>query len=368
MAPTESRSQTYDAQLSAKTTRLKQMFEAFEPPALEVFDSPSENHRMRAEFRVWHDGDDLYYIMFNQDTKERYRVDAFPAASRIINDAMPVLIGKLGADKCLRRKLFQVDFLSTLSGELLVTLLYHRKLDAEWQAAATGLRSELRAAGFAIDILGRARKMKIPIERDHVVERLQVAGRTLTYMQVENSFTQPNAVMARHMLAWAEDCTRESRGDLLELYCGNGHFSIALARHFRRVLATELAKGSVSAARYNIAANHIENMKIVRLSAVEVTQAMAGVRPFRRLRQAGVQLDTYQFGTVLVDPPRAGMDTETCEMVRQFDRIVYVSCNPVTLKQNLDQLCTSHRITRFALFDQFPNTDHIECGVVLQRR
>jgi tRNA (uracil-5-)-methyltransferase len=134
------------------------------------------------------------------------------------------------------------------------------------------------------------------------------------------------------------------------------------------VLATELAKGSVRAARYNITANHVENMKIVRLSAAEVTEAMAGTRPFRRLRHAEVSLDTYRFSTVLVDPPRAGMDPETCEMVRQFDRIVYVSCNPETLKSNLDQLCTTHRIERLALFDQFPHTDHIESGVLLQRR
>ena len=81
MAATESRTQTYDAQLSAKTTRLQQMFGVFEPPAFEVFASPPENHRMRAEFRVWHDGDDLYYIMFNRETKKRYRVDAFPAVA-----------------------------------------------------------------------------------------------------------------------------------------------------------------------------------------------------------------------------------------------------------------------------------------------
>ena len=368
MAETESRAQAYDAQLAAKTARLEALFEALDPPRLEVFASPAEHHRMRAEFRVWHDGDELYYIMFNRETKAHFRVDALPAASRLINAVMPILIEKLAADRVLRRKLFQVDFLSTLSGELLVTLLYHRKIDAEWEAAATALRAELRTAGFPVDLLGRARKMKIAIERDHVIEQLDVAGRTLTYMQVENSFTQPNATMACQMLTWAEDCTRNSTGDLLELYCGNGNFSIALAPHFRRVLATELAKGSVRAARYNIAANHVENMKIVRLSAAEVTEAMAGTRPFRRLRDAEVSLDTYRFSTVLVDPPRAGMDPETCEMVRQFDRIVYVSCNPATLKDNLDQLCTTHRIERFALFDQFPHTDHIESGVLLQRR
>jgi tRNA (uracil-5-)-methyltransferase len=47
---------------------------------------------------------------------------------------------------------------------------------------------------------------------------------------------------------------------------------------------------------------------------------------------------------------------------------VYISCNPKTLKQNLDQLSSTHRIARFALFDQFPHTDHIESGVLLQRR
>jgi len=368
MAAPDPQSHAYDAQLAAKTARVEEMFQALDAPAIEVFASPPVHHRMRAEFRVWHDGDDLYYIMFNRETKERYRVDDLPAASRVINAVMPVLIAKLGASPVLRRKLFQVDFLSTLSGELLVTLLYHRKIDAEWQTAATALRADLQAAGFQIDILGRARKLKIAIERDHVVEHLDVADRTLTYMQVENNFTQPNAAIARQMLAWAGDCTRDSTGDLLELYCGNGHFSIALAPHFRRVLATELAKGSVRAARHNIAANGIENMKIVRLSAAEVTEAMAGTRPFRRLREAEVSLDTYRFSTVLVDPPRAGMDPDTCEMVRQFDQIVYISCNPVTLKQNLEQLNDTHRIARFALFDQFPHTDHIESGVLLQRR
>ncbi|MBO85620.1 MAG: tRNA (uridine(54)-C5)-methyltransferase TrmA [Deltaproteobacteria bacterium] len=357
-----------DAQLANKVARLGEQFRPLEPPPLEVFPSPATHHRMRAEFRVWHDGDDLYYIMFDRGTKEHYRVDAFPSASRLINAAMPALMDRVRVDQELRRRLFQVDFLSTLSGELLITLLYHRKLDEAWMTAASALRTTLRAEGLPVDLLGRARKTKLAMERDYVVEQLQVGERSLTYMQVENSFTQPNARMAQHMLAWTVDCTRDSTGDLLELYCGNGHFSIALAPNFRRVLATELSKGSVRAAHHNIAANGVDNMKIVRLSAAEVTEAIRGTRPFRRLRHANVNLETYDFGTVLVDPPRAGMDEDTCEMVRQFDRIVYISCNPDTLRQNLEQLHSTHQVMRFALFDQFPNTTHIESGVLLQRR
>ena len=358
----------YTAQLDTKIDTLRSMFEKFEMPPLEVFTSPPVHYRMRAEFRVWHDDDDLYYIMFNAETKAQYRVDQFPAASRIINDVMPVLMQKIRVHPCLRRRLFQVDFLSTLSGELVISLLYHRPLDDEWTAAARALKTDLAAAGFTLDLIGRARKLKIAIDRDYVVERLQVDGETYTYQQYENSFTQPNAVVAQKMLTWATECTVNGRGDLLELYCGNGNFSLALAKNFTRVLATELAKSSVKAAHYNIDANGITNVQIARLSAEEVTQAIDGVRAFRRLRDAGIDLNDYNFETILVDPPRAGMDEKSCAMVQRFDNVVYISCNPATLRDNLDALYSTHAVARFALFDQFPYTDHIEAGVLLKRR
>ena len=348
--------------------RLRTLFTDFDMPDLEVFESPPIHYRMRAEFRVWHDNDDLYYIMFNPDTKAQYRVDQFPAASRLINDVMGPLIDAVRANPCLRRRLFQVDFLSTLSGELVVSLLYHRPLDDAWIEAARALKAELSAAGFTLDLIGRARKVKIPLDRDYVIERLQVGDSTYTYQQYENSFTQPNGKVAEQMLTWATDCTANRRGDLLELYCGNGNFSLALAKNFDRVLATELAKSSVKAAQYNIKANHSGNVQIVRLSAEEVAQAMDGLREFRRLRNAGVNLQTYDFQTVFVDPPRSGMDTASCAMVQRFDRILYISCNPVTLKANLESLYQTHSVSRFALFDQFPYTDHIEAGVLLERR
>lgn len=156
------------------------------------------------------------------------------------------------------------------------------------------------------------------------------------------------------------------RGDLLELYCGNGNFSLALAHNFRQVLATEIAKPSVAAAQYNIAANQINNVQIIRMSAEEFTQAMQGVRAFNRLQ--GIDLHSYECNTIFVDPPRSGLDTETLGMVQGYPNILYISCNPLTLCDNLHTLNQSHRITRTALFDQFPYTHHMECGVLLERR
>ncbi|GAM65995.1 tRNA (uracil54-C5-)-methyltransferase [Vibrio ishigakensis] len=368
MSIPQTSSDSYQVQLDEKTERLQAMFSDYEMPSLEVFPSQEQHYRMRAEFRVWHEGDDLYYIMFNQETREKYRVDQFPVASRIINDLMPLLIEAVKDKPVLRHKLFQVDFLSTLSGEVLVSLLYHKKLDDEWIALAKELKQTLNDEGFNLNLIGRARKMKIVLDQEYVIEKLNVFNRTYTYQQIENSFTQPNGKVAEKMLEWAVDCTRESKGDLLELYCGNGNFSLALAQNFNRVLATELAKPSVDSAQFNIKANEIDNVQIIRMSAEEFTQAMEGVRTFRRLTQAGVDLKTYDCNTIFVDPPRAGMDKGTCKMVQAYERILYISCNPDTLKDNLEILGKTHNITRFALFDQFPYTHHMEMGIMLERK
>ena len=358
----------YQQQLNEKIARIQEKFAPFSMPQLEVFPSKEKHYRMRAEFRIWHERDDLFYIMFDKESKQKYRVDTFLPASELINDVMPLLLEAIKPCEALRRKLFQVDFLSTLSGEILVSLLYHRQLDEAWKQAAIALKKALNEKGFTLDLIGRAKKQKIVIDRDHVMETMTVRDRQLCYQQIENSFTQPNAEVAQKMLSWALDCTDGSQGDLLELYCGNGNFSLALAPNFKRVLATELSKPSVQSAQLNIAMNAIENVTILRMSAEEFTQAMNGEREFRRLKQANIDLTAYDCQTIFVDPPRAGMDEQTCKMVQAYDRILYISCNPDTLSDNLSILCQTHQISRIALFDQFPFTHHIEAGVLLERR
>jgi tRNA (uracil-5-)-methyltransferase len=357
--------ESYDSLLEAKRLRLKELFSEYTTEEIEVFPSIPAHYRMRAEFRMWHDGEDLYYYMFDKASDQKIRTDQFVPASSLINAMMSVLIEELRPNLTLRRKLFQVDFLSTMSGEILVSLLYHRQLDNDWIVEARHLKERL-STQFQVNIVGRARKQKIGMDRDFVIEELEVAGRTLIYKQIENSFTQPNAHVAIKMLEWGIDVTKQSSGDLLELYCGNGNFSIALAPNFRKVLATELAAPSVEAAQYNITANKVENLQIVRMSAEDFTDAMAGKREFYRLK--GIDLKSYECNTIFVDPPRAGLDLNTVKLVQGYEHILYISCNPHTLIDNLATLNQTHQIKRLALFDQFPYTDHMECGVFLERR
>ena len=105
---------------------------------------------------------------------------------------------------------------------------------------------------------GRPLGKRIVIGRDYVEEQLVVAGRSFRYRQPEGAFTQPNGEVCQKMLNWAYEALGERDDDLLELYCGNGNFTLPLATRVRRVLATEISKTSVNAALANIEGNGID--------------------------------------------------------------------------------------------------------------
>ncbi len=291
----------YQQQLEFKVQHLLAQFAEFDMPEIEVFESPESHYRMRAEFRIWHTDDDLFYAMFERDEegkKQVIRIDDFPTATKSINDLMPILLTEVKASPLLSERLFEIDFLASKHGEMLVSMIYHRQLNEAWTAIAKTLQEKLD-----IKIIGRSRGQKIVLADDFVIEKLMVNGREFTYKQIENGFTQPNAIVCEKMLSWACDVAQENQTesptDLLELYCGNGNFTLPLSLHFRK---------------------------------------------------------------------RAGIDDDTLALIAQFPQIIYISCNPETLYDNLQTLSETHDIKRFAMFDQFPFTHHVESGVLLVKK
>lgn len=352
----------YDEQLAEKCQGFQAAFAAFDLPQTAVFASAPSHYRLRAEFRIWHHGDTLDYAMFDPENPKRpILLSDYPVTVARISDSMPILKLHLLADERLKKRLYAIEFLATLSGELLVTLIYHRKLDEEWESAARKLAADLN-----LIVIGRSRGQKIVLDRDWVEERFELNGRHLAYRQYEGAFSQPNGGVNRQMLAWAQTQVAGVGGDLLELYCGNGNFTMALAPAFDRVLATEMSKTSVQAALHNQATNGIDNLKLVRMSSEEISAALAGTEQFNRLRD--IDLASYRFSTLFVDPPRSGLDPVTLSLAAKFDNILYISCNPASLHDNVARLHTTHQIAAAAVFDQFPYTHHLECGLLLQKR
>lgn len=328
---------------------------------LDVFHSPSEYFRARAEFRIYRNDDgSLSYAMSERGSKKILPITSCTILLSHINILMPRLLDGINANEILRHKLFGVEFLSGLSGEILTTLLYHRRLDSEWEAHAKALKSTLPSL---TSLVGRARGQKIVLGESYIIERLNIGNREWRFVHFEGSFTQPNPHINTRMIEWILSHCGDK--DLLELYCGAGNFTIPLALRHKKILATEVSKASINAAKKNCELNDIKNISFVRLNAEETKSALQRERAFNRL--AGIDLDEYDFRSVFVDPPRAGLGEMVANFLTRFERILYISCNPKTLHQDLELLTKTHKIMHMAIFDQFPYSYHLESGVILQK-
>jgi len=278
---------TYAEQLKEKANRVAALLAPSFQGSLEVFDSPDTHYRARAEFRIWHEGAHCDYAMGRMDKKGAVTIEECPKVSKAIEKRMWRLLGEINASERLRSRLFSVEFLTTTTDECLITLLYHRKLDALWEAEAGLLEGKLECR-----IIGRSRKQKRVLSDEFVTERLRVDGREVVYRQYESGFTQPNPAVNSKMIEWA--CAQAKKiagGDFLESYCGLGNFTIPLSHYFGKVLATEVSKRSIRAAQENCRLNDVDNIAFVRLSSEELTEALKKIRPFRRLE--GIDLDGY---------------------------------------------------------------------------
>lgn len=171
------------------------------------------------------------------------------------------------------------------------------------------------------------------------------------------AFYQINPPQAERLYERAAQYAALTKDDtVLELYCGAGTISMVLAKTAGRVIGAEIVPQAVENAKNNAAKNGVTNAEFICADAGEAASILAqrGLRP----------------ATVVVDPPRKGMDETTikavCSMAPQ--RIVYVSCNPATLARDIKSL-NAHGYTpeSAAAVDMFPRTCHVETIVLLQR-
>ena len=84
-------------------------------------------------------------------------------------------------------------------------------------------------------------------------------------------------------------------------------------------------------------------------------------------RMHGKSLSSFNFSHVLVDPPRSGLTKEVIQILKEFKNIIYISCNPKTYFRDVD-LLKEYKINKIEIFDQFPNTEHIEIVSLLSLR
>ncbi len=334
------------------------LFKEFYARNFGLFASPS-HFRTRAELSILHENDKISYAMFETKTKKKYPVKSLEFADDKICDFMPLLLEKLNEEANLKQRLFGVEFLATKL-DFSVTLLYHKDINS--------IETELRKLSekLKLNLIARSKSKKLVFGKENLKQSLNINGKSFFYEFNNDCFIQPNTFINEKICEWIlKNLKEQEKRDLLELYCGYGNFTLPLSQSFNKVLATELSKINIDFALKNCALNRCFNTTFVRISSEDLSKAFRKEREFYRLKN--VPLQDFEISHILVDPPRSGLEKSVLEFVKDYENIIYISCNPLSLKENLEFLCKTHKITNFALFDQFKNTHHLECGVFLKK-
>jgi len=357
-----------------------------------TFASPMLGYRVRAEFRVYRDKDGVFLAMNARRENKRVKINRCHILLPILQETLENLLKHINQSDLLSNKLYLIEVLgvkqSLDSNNVIISLIYHKPLDLHWNKAATTISKHINA-----HIVGRSKNQQIILSKDYLLERLRIHNKNVIYIRKEGRFCQPNAFINKKMIEFVKEKIKaHKRMDLLELYCGDGNFCIGLAGMFRKVFATEIVKHCAKTIQENAKLNNINNITNARLSGEETIEALTKQRAFFRLKDCNV--DDFRFSHILIDPPRSGIggnvgggigngvrdnniktnkraiESKTIAMldfIGSFSYIVYISCNPISLKNDIESLRKTHNIQHFAMFNQFPHTEHIESILILHR-
>lgn len=165
----------------------------------------------------------------------------------------------------------------------------------------------------------------------------------------KDSFFQINSFVTSKM--YDKIIKYAGNGDkAVDLFCGCGTISMFLSDNFKEVVGVEINSEAIEMAKLNM----ILNDKKINFVCGDANKIIKGVK----------------CDTLVVDPARSGLKEIGVNNILDISplKIVYVSCNPVTLARDLKLLSSKYLVKDITLFDMFPFTYHVECVCLLEKR
>ncbi|MDD4565195.1 MAG: 23S rRNA (uracil(1939)-C(5))-methyltransferase RlmD [Eubacteriales bacterium] len=168
------------------------------------------------------------------------------------------------------------------------------------------------------------------------------------------SFFQTNILAIEKLYTEALSLIKDPDGKtVFDLYCGTGTIAQIMSLRAKKVIGVELVEEAVEAAKENARLNGIANCEFISGDVLEVLDRLED-KP----------------GAIVLDPPRAGVHPKALEKILNYrvDQIVYISCNPRSLVENLSFVQDfGYRVKSVKAFDNFPYTKHTECIVRIEK-
>jgi len=189
---------------------------------------------------------------------------------------------------------------------------------------------------------------------NNVNEKIECKIGDFKYNLSLESFFQINDNVTKKMYDKIKEYANSNENDIIyDLYCGVGTIGIYLANKAKKVYGIEINEKAVSDAKENMILNNLNNMEFL---AGSVDKTINRIKELPNI--------------IVVDPPRAGLDKITINTILKLepDKLVYTSCDPMTLVRDLKILEEKYNIKEITPFDMFPNTYHVECVCLMERK
>ena len=174
----------------------------------------------------------------------------------------------------------------------------------------------------------------------------------IKYLVSNKSFFQVNTSNIKNLydlvLKYGNFCGNER---VIDLYCGVGSISLYISKYVKSVLGIEIVNEAIIDAKNNACQNNIENVDFICGDVSKIVNSK------------------IKGDVVIVDPPRIGLDKHTIDVLNEcrIKKIIYVSCNPMTLVRDIKML-NNYSLDKIELVDMFPQTHHVECVCLLKLR
>ena len=215
--------------------------------------------------------------------------------------------------------------------------------------------SAVRSSYPATTVLWGTNKKKSDVAKSDVLEVLEGPG-TITesvlgrqFRISPHSFFQTNTRAAERLYSRIREWLGEIKPkNLLDLYCGSGGISLCVADCCEFVLGVEEVASAVEDAQRNAQDNGVKNAQFIAAKVEELLPTFATTEP--------------RADAVILDPPRSGLHPSTVKALKQLcpEWVVYVSCNPKAMAEDVQRLGDYYELQRLEAFDLFPHTEHVE--------
>lgn len=251
------------------------------------------------------------------------------------------------AQDSINRFISDINLLNVKNGEIIIRSNYNNELLIHIKSPST-VNPDIIAIKKKHKLVGIILNDKTIYGESSFIEIINKQFFTVSY----DSFFQIN----REVCSIIFDMILKEINDndtILDLYCGVGTLGINACKKAKKAYGIEIVKNAILNAITNSKINKRDNIYYM-LGKVE-----------DNISKINDKIDT-----IIVDPPRAGLDPKTKQTILDFkaNKIIYVSCDPMTLARDLKELSSIYNIKQVTSLDMFPYTEHIETFCVLEKR